>query len=361
MRILAAFAYPALPVLSGVREGTMPDTYLMGLNHLGPDIVVDFIDPCPTKATDAMWKITRLSPLSERLFPANLLQQMRAVRLRRDYDALVIRDLKNIFLPALTQKFLRKQVYTLLLDAVLEGSGKLDFLLAPFLRGLDAVAYNSTAMRGILRGEIGIGDMRLRHLPYGVDTDFFSPMDVNERNGIVSVGNTNRDYQTLLRAIRSLGLRCDIYASNVLPLPGKSGFDLTAVPSQLATVSRVDLIALRRKYARAQIVVVPLHQTRTASGVTSLLEAMSMGKLVVVAETAGISDYIEDGRNVMTYRPGDFMDLARQIDYILQEEGVQRGIGVVARQHVLRRFSTKEEGHAIRTFLESEVSSGPDT
>lgn len=357
MRILAAFAYPALPILDGVKEGTLPDTYLMGLNHLGPNIRVDFVDPCLTKATDAMWRITRLSPLSERFFPANLLQQIQAVRLRGYYDALVLRDLKNVFLPPLIQRFLRRRVYTLLLNVILEGSGKLDFVLAPFLRGLDAVAYDSTAMKDVLRDDIRIDKERLWHLPYGVDTDFFSPMQVDELKGIMSVGNTNRDYQTLLAAVRALGLRCDIFASNALPLPGGSAFDLTTVPSQLATVSCIDVVALRHKYARARIVVIPLHETRTASGVTSLLEAMSMGKLVVVAKTAGIVDYIEDGRNAITYQPGDVADLARQMDYVLQEERMQREIGEEARKHALRHYTTSREGRAIRMFLQDRMQS----
>ncbi len=361
MKVLAIFPYPTASLRRRVDEGAAPDTYLMGLNHLGPEIQVDFLDPTLTKTSDTMWKITRFSPMSERFFPANLLQQLRAIDRQRDYDALIIRDLKNVFLPALSRRLLRTRTFTLLLNVIVEGSGKMDFLLSPILRGIDILAYDAKAMSKTLVKGIGLEESRLWYLPFGVDTEFFSPGVVDSDNNIISVGDTNRDYGTLLRAMKMLGMKCRIFSSRVLPLPGGTGFDLSAVSTSLATVSFAEVDLLKSEYARAEIVVIPMNETRTASGVTSLLEAMAMGKAIIVAGTAGISDYVKDGRSAMTYRPGEHLDLARQIEYLLQDGELRERLGREARNYAVQSFSTAEEGRKIEKLLQCRVATALNT
>lgn len=354
--MLAIFPYPTGPLRRRVEEGTAPDTFLMGLNHLNAEIQVDFLDPSLTKFSDAMWKVTRFSPISERFFPANILQQLRALDRQGDYDALLIRDLKNVFLPALSRRLLRTETFTVLLNVILEGSGNLDFVLNPILRGVDVLAYDARAMSEILVGRIGLKQDRLFYLPYGVDTSFFSPASQEADTKIMSVGDTNRDYETLLRSVKILGLRCKIFSSRVLPLPGRASFDLNAVPPSLATVSFVEAKLLRGEYARSEIVVIPLNASRTASGVTSLLEAMSMGKAVIVAGTSGILDYVEDGRTAFVYRPGDHLHLTEQIERLLQDDNSRARLGREARKEVERSFSTVGEGKRIEGLLLSRAA-----
>ncbi len=361
MRVLSIFPYPTEAIRTRVADGTAPDTYLMGLNHFGSEAKVDFLDPAITRTSDALWKFTRLSPIPERFFPANLLQQTAAIRVQQNYDALVIRDLKNVFIPAIGRRILKTRSFTLLLNCIVEGSGKYDLFVNPFLRGIDVMAYDSRAMSEVLSGRIGVGEEKLWYLPYCVDANFFSPGDSDNSEGIIGVGDTNRDYPTLLRALKKLRLRCKIFASRVLPLPGEKTFDLNTIASSAATVSFTDVGLLKGEYDRADLVVIPLHQTRTASGVTSLLEAMSMGKAVIIAGTAGILDYVEDGRTAMLYRPGDHLELGRQVDYLLEDENLRAEIGRQARRHVQRHFTTLKEGRRIEELLRGGVSTSFDT
>lgn len=357
MRLLAIFPYPAELVFEEVSAGNAPDTYLMGLNHLGPGNEVEFLDPHISKASDALWRITRRSPIADRHFPANLLQQTRAIAELKEYDALLIRDLKNVFVPALSRRLRRHDVFTLLLNAILDGTGRFDFVLRPILRGIDVIACDTRAMVEVLSTQIGVERERILYLPYGVDTSFFQPGRVTPSNGIISVGETNRDFPTLLRALKELGLKVTIFATRALPLPGRAPFDLDTVTRSLASVSYVNEVSLRDEYARAELVVIPLHSTRTASGVTSLLEGMSMGKPVIVAQTAGILDYIEDGTNALTYRPEDHHDLAGKIDILRQDEGMREELGRQARRWVVDRFSTESEGASIGKVLDRLVAS----
>lgn len=332
----------------------------MGLNHLDSEIQLDFLDPEITWTSRALAPLTSLGPIKEPFFAANLIQQVRALLRLGDYDVLIIRDLKNLFISAVSRGVLRKGIFTLLLDATISGTGRYDSMLTPFLRNVDIISYNTKALSEIFRVRTGIDEAKLWYLPYGVDTSFFTPLNVAGARGIVSVGDTNRDYRTLLRSLKELGLRCKIFASRVLALPGGHGFRLEDVPASLAAVSHVPIESLRREYAMAEVIVIPLHEAGTGSGITSLLEAMSMGKAVVVAGTDGILDYVENGRTALVYRPGNHRDLMKQIDRLLQDENLRVKLGREARKHVERSFSTVEEGRRIEDLLKVRVAGAPD-
>lgn len=333
----------------------------MGLNHLDHDIQVDFLDPEITLPSRALSPFISLGPIKDPFFAANLIQQTRALLRQREYDVLLLRDLKNLFIPALSRKFLGTGIFTIVLDATISRTGRFHSSLTPFLQAVDVVAHNTRAMTETLAIKTGIDKAKLWYLPYGVDASFFAPETGVETRGIVSVGDTNRDYGTLLASMRKLGLKCKIFASRVLPLPGRQTFNLKDIPPSLATVSTLPVDLLRHEYASADVIVIPLHEARTGSGVTSLLEAMSMGKAIVVAGTHGLSDYIERGRTVLSYSPGDSLDLARQLDRLLHDENLRERLGREARKQVERSFSTVAAGNRIDEFLRTRVSTVTNT
>ena len=62
---------------------------------------------------------------------------------------------------------------------------------------------------------------------------------------------------------------------------------------------------MRELYAKASVVAVPLEPgTRYAAGVNGVLEAMAMGRPLVVTRTPGIADYLDEGA-VRSVHPGD--------------------------------------------------------
>ena len=59
-----------------------------------------------------------------------------------------------------------------------------------------------------------------------------------------------------------------------------------AIPANV-TARGYDLFALRQLYADSAFVVVPLEVTDFQAGITTILEAMSMGKAVICTRTPG--------------------------------------------------------------------------
>jgi len=72
------------------------------------------------------------------------------------------------------------------------------------------------------------------------------------------------------------------------------------------TVERgVSFRRLRELYAKCRFVVVPLKSVDYAVGVTSIVEAMAMGKAVIASAAPGILDYVEDGVSGLLVPVGD--------------------------------------------------------
>ncbi len=161
---------------------------------------------------------------------------------------------------------------------------------------LHSVRQRDTAIR-----ELGIPPEQLALVPYQVDADFWRPQPVAEERLVCSAGLEHRDYPTLFRAVEELDVRVVIGAASQWSHQRNTA--ATATRPANVEVGSFDYVALRDLYARAAIVVVPLADVDFQAGVTTILEAMAMGKPVVVTHTDGQTDVVEDRRTITRGTP----------------------------------------------------------
>jgi glycosyltransferase involved in cell wall biosynthesis len=157
---------------------------------------------------------------------------------------------------------------------------------------IDRIAVHSRNQRELAIRDLGIPEDRIELIPYQVDTRYWSPHAVPEDRLVVSAGLEHRDYQTLFRAAAGLDASVVIGAASYWSRHRASGAPMPAN----VRVGSFDYAALRDLYARAALIVVPLRDIDNQAGVTTLLEAMAMGKAVVVTQSAGQTDVVEDRR-----------------------------------------------------------------
>jgi glycosyltransferase involved in cell wall biosynthesis len=129
-----------------------------------------------------------------------------------------------------------------------------------------------------------------------VDTDFWCPQPVAEERVICSAGLEFRDYPTLMNAVEGLDVQVVIGAASHWS-KRRNTAEKVVQPSNVV-VDKFDYLALRQQYARSAVVVVPLDDTDFQAGVTTILEAMAMGKPVIVTHSRGQTDVVEDRRAV---------------------------------------------------------------
>ena len=126
----------------------------------------------------------------------------------------------------------------------------------------------------------------VRLVPYQVDTDFWRSTTAAPTDGpIIAVGSENRDYETLTAAVRGQNRKVVIAAGSHW---ARKTAGSSSLPSNVEYLSQpLGFRELRDAYANASLVVMPLLDVDNQSGVTGILEAMSMSRPVVVTASTG--------------------------------------------------------------------------
>lgn len=262
------------------------------------------------------------------------LRSARVIARIRRYDAIISVGCTSAPFLVWLVKALGIRVPVLLIDPALSNDyPRLKQLQDKVLPFVEKVIVYGHVQLDYLRSEYG-ARVNAVFIPHRIDTDFYCPE--SPRSGhdtgdsvILSIGNDiSRDFDTLLRAatccdaIDEFGHRVVIHTS--LPVN--------------ASCSRVEFrrdyvsfIELRELYRQCSIVVLPLRDTIHAGGINSLLEAMAMGKAVVVSGSRGISDYVVHNETAYVVAPGDSTGMAHAIQHLLESPGEGLRLGQNAR------------------------------
>jgi glycosyltransferase involved in cell wall biosynthesis len=177
-------------------------------------------------------------------------------------------------------------------------------MLVRFLRlphSIDRMIVHSSVQQRIARDALGMRPEQLIQLPYQADDRFWAPREANAMPMICSAGLEFRDYATLLTAIEGLNVQVVIAAASHWSKHRalNNGHSLPAN----VRVASLDYAALRQLYADSLFVVVPLLDVENQAGITTILEAMAMGKAVIVSHTRGQTDVVRDRRRRSRWEP----------------------------------------------------------
>jgi Glycosyl transferases group 1 len=169
------------------------------------------------------------------------------------------------------------------------------------------------------------------------------------RNGAVFAGgNSSRDYRPLLAAAR--GLESPVTIATTLPLHD-------VAPNIMAGAISHD--EYERWTREAGVVVVPLMgDSARSAGQTTYLNAMALGKPVVVTDSPGVGTYLEDGITGLIVPPDDPDALREAIRWTLDprnDSDVQR-MCERARHVARERFSPTAYLDAILDVAEGVAS-----
>ena len=229
-------------------------------------------------------------------------------------------------------------------------------LLAPWARkGIDALIVHCSRQLEFVIHTLRVDPGQVYLLPYQVDEEFWRPQPGREELLIVSCGMEQRDYPTLIDAVRDLPVGVCIAAMSHWSrdrnrLKGKK------LPAN-ATVGGYDYAQLRDLYGQARFVVVPLVDGDFPAGIATILEAMAMGKAVIVTRTRGQRDTVvgplwsasqkvwpaegpsPDDCTGIYVPPGDAQALHSAIVYLLERPELATVLGGNARRFVEEHLS----------------------
>jgi glycosyltransferase involved in cell wall biosynthesis len=199
---------------------------------------------------------------------------------------------------------------------------------------IDEVVVYASAQREFAVGTLGYPPERVLLTSFMVDTEFWRPerVTIGRRNRpmICAVGLELRDYPTLVEAVR--GLDVDVIVAAASPWSKRAdtsaGLDIPAS----VDVRAFNLFDLRQLYAEASFVVVPLVETDFQAGITTILEAMAMGRAVVCTRTAGQTDTVVDGKNGVYVPPADVEALRAAVQRLLADPDTAARLGAAGQR-----------------------------
>jgi len=212
-----------------------------------------------------------------------------------------------------------------------------------YLRLFDVVFVFARPQQRYLIEEMGLAAERVRFVFDKVDAGFFFPSESRGPTGyVLSVGQEQRDYRTLLDAVAPLGLRCVIVAGSMW---SHRSLDVVSLPDRVEMRAGLSYRELRELYRGASLVVVPVRKgSDYAAGVNTVLEAMACAKPVIVSDTPGLEGYVHDGVDGRLVAPGDPRALRQLIEELWEDRIQAERLGAHGRE-------TVERGRTIEHFV----------
>jgi glycosyltransferase involved in cell wall biosynthesis len=323
---------PVLLTVSGTIPGDLHDSVEQG-RRPRPDYVelakildADILDHAEAARTSG-----RLGRALARLGGEHVRLAWACFRRRKRYD-IVFTDGEQVGFPyaALCRVAPRTAAHVTIGHRLSAGKKVLVHRLLGLRKRVDRMLVYAEPQRRVAVDTLGYRPEQVVLTSFMVDTEFWRPEHVEagirHRPMICAVGQELRDYPTLAEAVR--GLDVDLVIAAASPwskrADSSAGLDLPAN----VEARGFNLFDLRQLYADASFVVVPLQETDFQAGITSILEAMSMGKAVICSRTSGQLDTIVDQETGLYVPPGDIRALRAAIQRLLADPDAARHLGV---------------------------------
>jgi glycosyltransferase involved in cell wall biosynthesis len=321
-----------------------------------------------------------------RMVPAALVALWRE---RRTFDVLVVRGTRVLGLPGLVAGRLLGKPVVLQAEINGEMSGEALTWGTRFARGPVAVVVRAlvvlrnllmrdgdafVAMSRAIRDELGaagVAPAKIAHLPHGVDTARFRPVDEAAKRGLRERLGLPREARIVCytgRLLRGKGLEVLVEAfariasgapNARLLLVGSGEGQTLSVEGDLATQARAAGLEGRvtftgrveavEDYLRASDVFA-FPSVFEALGI-SLIEAAACGLPAVGSRTGGIVDVIEDGETGVLVEPGEVDALAEALLLLLRDDERRTRMGAAAARRAASRFDFAESAVAYRCLF----------
>jgi glycosyltransferase involved in cell wall biosynthesis len=225
-------------------------------------------------------------------------------------------------------------------------------------REIDAIFVYAATQEAFGASVLGIPTEKLHLIPFHADTRFYRPMDTPpvEANQISAAGLEWRDYPTLIEAVRGLPQLSVRLAAASPWSKHVNETERQTLPAHV-TARRYDYRELRELYASSAFVVVPLYENDFQAGVTTLLEAMAMGKAVIVTRTTGQTDVVVEGETGLYVASGDIDGWKQAIQSLWEDPALCGRLGTNARRWMENNASLDRWAQTLsRSIYESAVS-----
>lgn len=192
--------------------------------------------------------------------------------------------------------------------------------------GVDFIQVFSKSDRDNYAEFYGIDPNKFAFIPYCSNVD---ETTYNTKPGdyVFSGGNNDRNYSSFFEAIRDIDIKVRIAADKEL-------FVNMAVPSNVEILGRLPWDDFSSHMAGAKFVVLPItSKSLRATGIVTYVEAMRMGKAIIVSEENGTRSYFKNREHGLIIPPNDSKVLQEAIFELLDDSNLLNTLETNALAH----------------------------
>jgi glycosyltransferase involved in cell wall biosynthesis len=213
---------------------------------------------------------------------------------------------------------------------------------------LNGLVFSNEAEADVAVG-LGVPREKVHVIPgAAVDDRFWRPEPEVPAEVVSAVGWSGRDWPTFLRAVPGLDARIVVdMGAAIPPTEGEAAVSARVheligeeLPPNVEVVDAATTRDLRDLYARSRFVVVPVSAGFPGAGMTTIVEALAMGKAVVTMTIPGaLVDLIRHDEHALYVPPGDVEALRAAIARLLDRPDEAERLGRAGRELVERELS----------------------
>lgn len=224
--------------------------------------------------------------------------------------------------------------------------GVIDAIKKYGIRSADLIIVPSVSEIELYSDRFNLSKDKFACIPYHVHSNAWR-LPTKEGNYVFSAGASVRDYKTLLSTAKSFENKKFIIVSDKLSIEGLSYLNNVEIFVDIPHDQYLE------KLSECQIVVIPLKRVSRSAGQRTILEAMAMGKAVIVSDIAGVRDYIINDRNGILVEPENVEQLTSQIRRLLTDGDLRATICKNAYEYAKKHFVFEKNFLAMFNLLRS--------
>jgi glycosyltransferase involved in cell wall biosynthesis len=352
-RVLVLNNYPFEQVWQEVKRGEKPDHHLYGINYFQQrGYEVEIIPFTNSQFLQQIGQIYRRSRLP---IPLGDLDQQWSC-----WQKLNAADL--IYCPCQTQTHLLNYLRAIGIIKIPIvciahhplNYGKLAKLRQPFyellVKGTDVFPSLSSVVAEEIN-QLARGDRKSFYLPWGPDPNYYQPGN-QVGQGVIAVGRNGRDFDTFGMAASQTSTKAQIICAESCYTPAFKEFNDNVEVTALSRANYMQYPQLLDLYARSRVLAIPMLVQQSLAGLTSLMDALGMGKPAIMTKHPLIDLDIEALGIGKWVAPGDIEGWRSAIQFFEDNPDAAWEMGKTARRLVDQGVNSQTFGDRVMDIFE---------
>jgi glycosyltransferase involved in cell wall biosynthesis len=273
---------------------------------------------------------------------SSLILAIRLYSMRRNYDSVVLGSGRSDILFSLMQSILPfKKVPCVMIDCLWSKNpnvlrykfNKMIFQIVN--KSVDRFVVWAKHEKKAFAQTFCLPEEKFFFIPYHTTIEVYKDLVAVEGDYIFSGGNSDRDYSTLIEAVR--GLPINVVIGTTL----KDIYPIGSLPDNviIKALTHEDYLSI---LAGCRINVVALSPGKLRSaGQQTFLNSMLLGKPTIVTDDKGPDGYIENGLDGIYIKPNDPVSLREAILFVLNNPDEAKEMGLKSKDKAIQ-YSTEE-------------------